>query len=191
MPSQLQTEPHISPADYLASEKTAEEKHEYLGGAVYAMAGATREHNQIGNNIVVDLLRQLRGKPCDVFSFDMKVRIRQNAAEFYYYPDVIVDCVGGLPRSHYIEEPRVIFEVLSPETERIDHGEKLRNYQSLDSLQVYALVDQFQIAVTVYRRADASWRREFLTAQNDVLALPEIDCQLSLSAIYERTQLVA
>ena len=83
----------------------------------------------------------------------------------------------------------VIFEVLSPDTERIDRGEKLRNYQGLASLDVYVLVDQFHVAVTLYRRTADGWVSEFLTEKTDVLALPTIECELPLAAIYERTHL--
>ncbi len=192
MLSEPETQYYYETAEaYLAGERLADRKHEYLAGVIYAMAGATRDHNRIAANILSDLLQQLRGRPCEPFSSDMKVRIRKDAAEFYYYPDVTVDCSGGPGASHFVEEPRVVFEVLSPDTQRIDHGEKLRNYQALASLHVYVLVDQFHIAVTVYRRTADGWKREFLSAKEDVLALGEIDCQLRMTGIYERTHLAA
>ncbi|HSH38682.1 MAG TPA: hypothetical protein VK993_07845 [Chthoniobacterales bacterium] len=76
---------------------------------------------------------------------------------------------------------------MSPDTERIDRGEKLRNDQSIPSLNVYALVDQFHIAVTVYRRAGDTWKTEFLTRKEDLLLLPDVDCALGLADLYERT----
>lgn len=80
--------------------------------------------------------------------------------------------------------------MLSPDTERIDRGEKLANYQALGSLDVYVLVDQFRIAVTVYRRTVDGWAMELLTDKSDALALPTIHCELSLRSIYERTHLM-
>ena len=83
----------------------------------------------------------------------------------------------------------MIFEVLSPQTERVDRGEKLNNYQSLASLSAYVLVDQFHRAVTVYRRSGEGWTQQFLTERESVLELPEIDCALTMTSIYARTHL--
>jgi len=181
---------YATPEDYLAGERVSQQKHEYLAGVIYAMAGTTIGHDRIAGNIYRALGNQLAGRKCEVFSSDVKVRIRKNAAEFYYYPDVTVDCSGAENAELFAEEPRVIFEVLSPDTERIDRGEKLRNYQSLESLDVYALVDQFHIAVTVYRRTTDGWTMEFYTEQEDILKLPTIECALPMKSIYERTHLV-
>lgn len=189
MASAVRAEYFFSVEDYLAGERVSQEKHEYLAGAIYAMAGTTIGHDRIAGNIYGELRQQLRGKPCEAFSSDVKVRIRKDAADFFYYPDVTVDCSGAGDASLFANEPRAIFEVLSPETERIDRGEKLRNYQAIDSLEVYALVDQFHVAVTVYRRTADGWVMEFLTEKSDTLVMPAIDCTLSLSAIYERTHL--
>ncbi len=127
------------------------------------------------------LRQQLRGKRCEVFSSDVKVRIRKDAADFYYYPDVTVDCSGAGNAVLFAEEARVIFELLPPDTERIDRAEKLRNYRVLSSLDVYALVDQFHIAVTVYRRTDEGWKIEFFTEKEDVLMLPSVECSLAMN----------
>jgi Uma2 family endonuclease len=181
---------YATPEDYLAAERVSQQKHEYLAGVIYAMAGTTIGHERLAGNISGELRTQLRGRKCEVFSSNVKVRIRKNAAEFYYYPDVTVDCSGAENAELFAEEPRVIFEVLSPDTERVDRGEKLRNYQSLDSLDVYALVDQFHIAVTVYRRTSDGWKMEFYTDQEDILDLPTIECTLPMKSIYERTHLV-
>jgi Uma2 family endonuclease len=101
-----------------------------------------------------------------------------------------VDCSNPAGESHFVDEPRMIVEVLSRDTERIDRGEKLRNYQEISALEVYALVDQFHIAVTVYRRSDGNWSMEFFAEKEDVLQFPEIECALPMTAIYERTHLV-
>lgn len=180
---------YTSVEDYLAGERVSQQKHEYLAGVIYAMAGTTLGHDRISNNIIRELGMQLRGSPCEVFSSDVKVRIQRDAASFYYYPDATVDCGEGASGSLYAEDPRAIFEVLSPDTERIDRGEKLRNYQSIPSLELYALVDQFHVAVTVYRRTSAGWEMQFLTQKSEVLELPSVGCSLPLSAIYERTRL--
>lgn len=180
---------YVSPEAYLAAERSREHKHEYLAGVEYQMAGASSGHNRIAGNLFAELRSQLAGKPCEVFSADLKVRIRTNTAEFYYYPDVTVDCSGVPDAALFAEQPRVIFEVLSPDTERIDRGEKLRNYQALPSLDAYVLVDQHRTAVLLYRRGESGWSRELLTEKTEVLHLPTIGCALPLASIYQRTGL--
>ena len=101
-----------------------------------------------------------------------------------------VDCGSAAGDSLFAEEPRVIFEILSPETERIDRVEKLYNYQTLPSLLVYVLVDQLRLAVTAYCRTNDDWTVELLTRKEDILKLPEIECSLAMTAIYERTDMV-
>lgn len=179
----------ISPEAYLVTESSRELKHEYVAGAAYQRPNASAGHNRIAGNLFAELRAQLTGKPCEVFSADLKVRIRTNTAEFYYYPDVTVDCSGVPDSALFAEQPRVIFEVLSPDTERIDRGEKLRNYQALPSLDAYVLVDQHRTAVLLYRRSESGWSRELLTEKNEVLQLPTIGCALQLATIYQRTGL--
>jgi len=111
----------------------------------------------------------------------VKVRIQRDAASFFYYPDVTVDCSGFANGS--------LFAEASPATERIDRGEKLRNYQSIPTLEAYVLVDQYHVAVTIYRRTAEGWVMEFLTEKTDTLELPGIECRLPLATIYERTGL--
>jgi Uma2 family endonuclease len=180
---------YVSPEAYLAAERQRTQKHEYLAGVEYLMAGASAGHNRIAGNVFAELRSQLAGKPCEAFSSDMKVRIRTSTAEFYYYPDVTVDCSGVADAALFAEQPRVIFEVLSPDTERIDRGEKLRNYQALPSLDAYVLVEQHRVAVLVHRRSEGGWTRELLTEKSETLSLPTISCSLSLAAIYQRTGL--
>ena len=189
MDSAVRANYYQTPDEYLAGERVSQEKHEYLAGVIYAMAGMSIGHDRIAGNIYRHLVNQLSGRS-EAFSSDVKVRIRKDAADFFYYPDVTIDCSGAANAALFADEPRVIFEVLSPDTERIDRGEKLRNYQALLSLEVYALVDQFHIAVTLYRRTAEGWKMEFLTEATDVISLASIDCTLPLSASYERTYLL-
>lgn len=177
---------YITPEEYLSGEIVSQTKHEYLAGVVYAMAGASRDHNQIAANILRELGNQLQGKRCTALGSDMRLHIQAGSADFYYYPDVMVDCRGTDPMA--VDEPSVIFEVLSPDTERTDRAEKLKNYQSIPSVRVYAMVDQFQVAVTVYRRVGEGWQMEFLTEKSDTLPLPEIGCAIPLTSIYDRVR---
>jgi len=182
----LRTDYYISPEDYLCGERVSQEKHEYLAGVIYAMAGTSIGHDRIAGNIYRSLGNQLEGRACESFSSDVKVRIQRDAASFFYYPDVTVDCSGSANGSLFAEAPRVIFEVLSPATERIDRGEKLRNYQSIPTLEAYVLVDQYHVAVTVYRRTAEGWVMEFLTEKTNTVEFPGIECRLPLATIYER-----
>ena len=181
---------HVTPEEYLASEAASNERHEYLAGTVYAMSGTTMNHGRIIHNVDRELGQQLRGRRCEVVTSELKVRIRVGMDEFYYYPDVVVDCGQTRGESLFVGEPRIIFEVLSPSTERTDRYEKRLNYQKLATLDVYVLVDQARVAVTAYRRADdENWTTEFLGDLAAVLGLPTVECALPLAAIYERTLL--
>ena len=180
---------HIAAAEYLADEELSSERREYLDGVVFTISGGSAAHSRITANISGHIGNQLSGKTCEAFGSDTRVRVRAEKGEFYYYPDVTVDCSGRPNDSQYAETPSVIFEVLSPATERVDRVEKLHNYQQIPSLQAYVLVDQLRVAVTVYRRVSGGWESEVLVEKDEVLSLPAIECALPLSAIYERTGL--
>src|SRR5437016_5565488 len=107
----------ISVEDYLASEEGSEIKHEYLGGTLYAMAGASKAHNEIAGNIYAGLRSALRTGPCRVFIVDVKVRLKIMDEDVFYYPDVVIGCDARDTHAHYVRFPRVIFEVLSKSTE--------------------------------------------------------------------------
>lgn len=190
MSNALPAEQFLSPEEYLASESTSLERHEYVGGAIYSMAGTSARHDKIVGNIYAKLLQQLSGGGCEVFSSNLKVGIRNGPKEVYYYPDVVVDCSGVPDESYFAQEPRIIFEVLSPETQRVDRGEKLLNYQTLGSLDAYVLVEQKTVAVIVYRRKDNGLQPEVLTDLSATLDLPTLGCSLPLRAVYERTELL-
>ena len=179
---------YITPEEYLAGEEISQQKHEYLDGVIYAMAGASEAHNVICANISGALWQQLRNRRCRVLSADYKVRVQPGTGKFFYYPDVLVDCAEYRPTSQFADEPRVIFEVLSQDSDRVDRQEKWFNYQRVPSLDVYVLVDQFRLVVTIYRRTGNGWITEILAESEDVLTLPTVGCSLPLTTIYERTQ---
>jgi Uma2 family endonuclease len=175
----------LSEEDYLAAERVSETKHEYLAGVVYAMAGASRAHNYICRNILSGLENRIGGGACEPVGSDQRLRIQRSGASFYYYPDVTVDCSGS--KENEVTEPTVIFEVLSPESDRADRVEKLVNYQFIPSLRVYVLVDQFRHALTVFRRGEEEqWAMETPVGAASRLDLPEIGCSLPLAEIYKR-----
>lgn len=182
--------PEISVEDYLAGELVSHIKHEYVDGAVYAMAGGTREHAEIAGNIFALLHTHLRGKPSRVFNSDLKVYVA--SVNCYYYPDLAVSCdardLGPPSGRQFIEYPCLIVEVLSKTTENIDRREKLAAYRTSATLQEYVLVDQYRLRVEVYRRADQGWLHEIL-GLGDELDLRSVDVRASLDTIYANVDL--
>src|SRR6266446_5366653 len=128
MTAELAASHHISAEEYLAGEELAPQKHEYLAGIVYAMAGATNAHNTIAVNLLVALGSQLRGHTCRPFNSDTKVRIRLADQTRFYYPDAQVVCHPNPPGDHFHDEPVIVFEIASESTRRIDEVEKRAAY---------------------------------------------------------------
>jgi Uma2 family endonuclease len=190
MSATLTSTNRISLEDYLEGEKLAEFRHEYVDGYVYAMAGASDDHNRITGNIFAVLHAALRGKRCEPFSTDMKVKIPPTFADVFYYPDVMVVCDPGDNSKYFRERPSVIFEVISPETERTDRREKALAYRQIPTIQAYVLVEQDRVAATVLLRADQGWQSEMLEESSSVIKLPAIGVEIPLQRIYERTSLV-
>lgn len=121
--------PLISVEQYLAAEQDAAIRHEYLGGYVYAMAGAKIIHNRITASALVSLGSRLRGKPCEAFNSDVKVRIQLSSHTRFYYPDAMVVCESNPDQQTWQDRPVVIVEVASESTRRVDQGEKREAYQ--------------------------------------------------------------
>ncbi len=176
----------ISPDDYLAGESESDVRHEYVGGRVFAMAGASADHNRIAGNIFRELGNHLEGHPCEAFSNDMKIRTHR---EVFYYPDVMVCCDPADNARYYRERPRYVFEVLSDETRRTDEREKALAYFHTPSVEAYILVEQAKRQVTVFRRDGGTWwQAECLTHPGDVVRLDSLGFAISLERIYRRTE---
>lgn len=175
----------ITIEEYLAGEATAGVKHEYLGGIVYAMSGATNTHNRLAGNVQGSLYAQLRGQLCQPFNSDTKVRVQFADHTRFYYPDVQVVCRQNPGADHFQDDPVVIFEIVSPSTRRTDEQEKRTAYFHLPSLRVYVLIDQQSVAATVWRRGDTGFNREDYEGRAAVLALGEVGAQLALADVYE------
>lgn len=175
----------ISVEDYLAGELVSPIKHEYLGGFVYAMAGARNLHNLIASNCLGALHSRLRGKRCRPFNSDTKIRLRLPQQVRFYYPDVSVICRPNPPGDSYQDEPVVIVEVLSKSTRRIDEGEKKDAYLSIPSLCAYVLIEQEVPAAVVYRRTDQGFVQETHLGLDAVIRLGEIDIELPLAEVYD------
>jgi len=176
--------PPLSVADYLEGEEVAPVKHEFVDGVVYAMAGASVNHNRIATNAVGAFYVQLRGHRCQAFNSGMKVRIRQSHSTRFYYPDLSVVCRPNVGTDSYHDEPVVIVEVISESTRRVDEFEKREAYLSINSLSVYVLLEPNTVAALVYRRIDQGFAQENYVGMDAVIALPEIGCSLNLAECY-------
>lgn len=172
-------------AEYLTAEATSEVRHEFLNGEVWAMAGGTPEHAALAAALIGELGAALRGKPCRVYTSDLRVRIR--ATGLSTYPDVTVVC-GGVETApedpDAITNPVAVAEVLSDATEAYDRGAKAAHYRRLPSLQEYILVSQAEPLVEVYRRTEAG-RWELLEGRlGDLIELRSLGVQLDVAAVY-------
>ena len=177
----------LSVDEYLEGEELAEVKHEYLGGTVHAMAGATIRHNNIATNALGMLHSQLRGKPCQPFNSDTKVRIELPDHTRFYYPDAMVVCQSNPETDHYQNHPVVVVEVLSESTRRTDMGEKRDGYLAIASLKVLMLVEPDAPSVRLYRRKpEGGFSCELYEGLESVVPLPEIGAELGLAEIYDR-----
>jgi Uma2 family endonuclease len=179
----------ITPEDYLEGELMREISHEYVCGKVYAMAESSAAHNRIAGNLYAVLNIHLRGKPCEAFINDMKIRMESGSDSFFYYPGVMVACDPSDNADYFRRLPKVIVEVLSPSTERIDSSEKLRAYQSIPPVEVYILISQKEAEVTLFHRAN-QWRREGVAGVDGRLEIPELEFGIAFARLYERTGLV-
>lgn len=171
-------------SQYLELEQTSTEKHEYLRGEVWAMAGGTPKHSTISTNVAAALVSALKGKPCGVFNSDLRVRVVET--DRTTYPDVTVVCgKRELARDdeQAVVNPVAIVEVLSDATEASDRGEKFAHLQRLPSLQEYVLVNQREQRVEVFRRGEgATW---MLTPHTQgQVELRSLGVSLDLAAIY-------
>lgn len=175
----------VSIADYLAGEAVSDIKHDYVDGAVFAIAGGTVRHNRIASNTLGACHAQLRGKPCRPFNSDMKIRIRMRDHTRFYYPDLSIICQSNEDGDDFQDQPVVIIEVLSESTRRIDQGEKKDAYLSIPSLSAYVLIEQEHVAAVVYRRGSSGFEREIYEGVQASIPLPEIGADLLLSKVYE------
>ncbi len=175
----------ISPEDYLEGEVSSPSKHEYVGGVVYAMAGAKNVHTAIATKALVSLGARLRGKPCRPFNSDTKVRLHLPAGLRFYYPDVQVTCQPNPPEDTFQDQPIVVIEVLSESTRRTDEGEKRDGYLALPSLDVYLLVECERALVIGYRRGPSGFVREVFSGLDASISLTSVDAELPLAELYE------
>lgn len=174
-------------SDYLAGEELSSVKHEYLGGTVHAMAGASNQHNAIALNSLLSLGTQLRGKSCRPFNSDTKIRIEYPDHTRFYYPDALVVCHPNPATDHFQDNPVVVIEVLSDSTRRTDLGEKRDAYLTIPSLKVLIFAESETPAVIVHRRkSEGGFAVEAHSGLDAAIPLPEIEASLPLAELYEQ-----
>lgn len=192
-----QTQPCYTIEEYLALERQSEERHEYIDGQIYAMAGESNEHADISVNLVRELSLQLKGTPCRVWTKDSKglsgpaIRAYKSIKGLFSYPDIVVVC--GEPRflddhRDVLLNPTVIIEVLSPSTESFDRGEKFWRYRThLASLTDYVQVSQALPLIEHFRRqSNDEWVLSTVSDMAGSLNLASINCTLRMSEVYDR-----
>jgi len=155
---------------YLELESASEVRHEYVGGRIFAMVGATDAHNVLTSNIHVLLHGLARKAGCQAYVTDMKLRLSQSV----YYPDVMVTCEPYSAKSLYKENPCLVVEVMSPSSVTVDRREKLAAYKQLPSLMDYLVVYQDIAKVEHYLRSGDDWQMRVLTIGEPELELSEI-----------------
>lgn len=188
MPPPL-AQPRFTPERYLALERAADHRSELINGQIYAMSGASRRHNLIVLNFGSELRAQLRGRPCETYVSDMRVKVADTT--MYTYPDVSAVC--GSPRfedtnGDTLLNPDLIAEVLSPSTERHDRGVKFAHYRRIETLREYILLSQDHPRIEHYTRDGEHWVFTEITDVDGTLPIVSLGCTLSVREIYERVQ---
>ncbi|WP_026630758.1 Uma2 family endonuclease [Dyadobacter alkalitolerans] len=185
-----QTIKMYSEHEYLELERKADYKSEYYQGEIFAMAGASPNHNRIMANLSGEIYMALKGRSCQNFSSDMRLHIPQNG--LYTYPDIIILC--GKPEFSQNDKdtlinPSVIIEVLSKSTSAYDRGDKFRLYRSIPTLTDYILVDSLSISVEVFQKnEDGTWLlNSEINNINERITLTNINVQIELKDVYART----
>lgn len=180
-----ETQETFTVEEYLALEESSSDRHEYVAGQIYAMSEPLQRHKLIAGNIFAPIHVHLRGKPCRPYMEKTRVNIKVQGTDYFYYPDILVCCGQTLDdEEEFIEEHRLVMEVMSRSTERIDRREKAFTYRELPSIEEIVLISQKSTLVTLYRRTD-DWAPEILASLEQPLELKSIDLALPLRQIYE------
>jgi Uma2 family endonuclease len=168
-------------AEFLAWEERQPLRYEFDGVGPVAMTGGTFGHSAIQRNLAFSFTARLRGKPCQFHGSDLKFQVAEGRIR---YPDGMVVCSPVDRNATMVQDPVVVFEVLSPSTARNDRIIKAREYQATASVKRYVMLEQDGVGATVYARSGDAWTHEILVADS-TLALPEIGVDLPLAELYE------
>jgi Uma2 family endonuclease len=186
MTTQPQGKNRITRAEYLSLERTSLDiKHEFFDGELFAMVGASRQHNRINMNLARELGIKFKADNfrCEAFSNDMRVKTENS----YVYPDIIITCGDAEFEDNEFDtlvNPVVIMEILSDSTELFDRTKKFFHYRKIPTLQEYILVSQHECWVEKYTRQNDIWKYQSYEGIDQSLKIESADCELSLSEIY-------
>ena len=174
--------------EYFAIERASEVRYEYWQGEIFAMSGASPAHAQIQINLITLLRSQLRGRPCRLFSSDMRLKVPSRPP--YRYPDLSALCgepgfelIGGL---EVLTNPTLIVDILSPTTEAFDRGDKFTHYKSIPSFSEYLLIAQHRPHVGQYiKQNGAVWSYQEFNDLTATLCVSALDCTLGLAELFQ------
>lgn len=174
--------------EYLAWESRQELRHEYCNGEVFAMAGGTKNHDELAFNIRSALISQVRKQGCKMSGSDVKVLVRKGLS--YRYPDLSISCdARDESNDTFYEFPTLIAKVLSPGTESVDRIDKFKEYIQIPTLQDYLLISADQMRVECYRRGEGRMWLYFQYETGDIITLDSIGVKLPIEQIYEGIEL--
>jgi Uma2 family endonuclease len=170
--------------EYLQWESQQDIRYEYINGEVFAMTGGTIPHNDAALNLYTALRPHLRSRGCRVNVSDVKLQVDSHSA--YFYPDVIVSCYPqDLNARKFIQNPKIIVEVLSPGTSGKDRAEKFTYYLKIPSLQEYLLIDSEKISVECYCRGEGRMWLYYSYNAGDIITLSSIEFEFPIEILYE------
>lgn len=183
-------EKYYSLEEYFALEEKSDRKSEYFQGEIFMMSSGSANHSRICTIAVVELSLALRGSGCEVFNSDMRILVQDG--DLYTYPDASVVCgeVEFVPgRNDTLTNPILLIEVLSPSTRSYDRADKFRFYRSIESLQIYLIIEQDEPFVERHQRLpDGSWTLRDYSKLDEVIELAPIGVNLTVGQLYERVK---
>lgn len=172
---------HVLTVDqYLNEELNSQIKHELIEGRVFAIAGASKNHERIVQNLTREFGVHLKDSSCEPFGSDLKIRVRDN----FYYPDLLVDCDVDESETYYTQTPVLIVEVVSKTSRKTDEQHKFLEYINIPSLHEYVMIEQDYVDVTVCRKSEG-WRAMHYFLGDDIV-FESIDLSLPVTEIYHR-----
>jgi Uma2 family endonuclease len=181
---------YISEETYLEEERKATTKSEFYQGEIFAMAGATKEHNKIVASIIIAVGQFLKDRQCSIFPSDIRVHVEENT--LYTYPDITIAC----EEEKYLDDtfdtllnPTVLFEVLSPSTEDYDRGTKFKLYRAIPSLQNYVMISSTEMLAEVYTRSGDTWILTTAKSKEDKIHISAIEYDLPLADVYAQVDI--
>jgi Uma2 family endonuclease len=181
---------HYTEAEYLAFDRASEIKHEFYRGEIFALSGASCQHNRINFNLSACLHGQLKDRDCDAYANDMRVKVQSTI--LYTYPDIVVTCNEPRFLDSNVDtllNPQIVIEVLSDSTERYDRGKKFEHYRTIPSLREYVLVSQDRAHIDRFSlNEQGQWVLDDASGLDAVIELTTISCRLPLAEVYAKVE---